>query len=147
MKKPSIWKLNSISNPFPFSFFFRRLGHIVIFILIFSQISFEPLSWIQSIFSSSDPISQSFPVIQVDSSGKGNASITVELPPGAGGIVPNLSIDHTTDASRGIVGESWDLSGWDWIQRSPGDKITFYFFRFFSEFPWGKFSINRKWII
>ncbi|MFB5649399.1 RHS repeat-associated core domain-containing protein [Leptospira wolffii] len=85
------------------------------------------MSWIKSIFSSSDadPISQPFPAIQVDSSGKGNAEIPIELPPGTGGIVPSLSLVHTTDASRGIVGEAWELSGWEWIQRSPGDKIAF----------------------
>ncbi|MCR1795529.1 RHS repeat-associated core domain-containing protein [Leptospira sp. id769339] len=103
----------------------KRAAKFLIFLIIFSQFSFEPLSWIQSVFSSSDPISQPFPVIQVDSSGKGNANISIELPPGAGGIIPNLSLVHTTDASRGIVGEAWDLSGWDWIQRNPGDKIVF----------------------
>lgn len=123
MKNLRIWNLNR--NLKPFSFPFSKLSQIVIFTLIFSQISFEPLSWIQSFFSSSDPISQSFPIIQVDSSGKGNANISIELPPGAGGIIPNISLVHTTDASRGIVGEAWDLSGWDWIQRDSGDKITF----------------------
>lgn len=105
----------------------KNVGKLILFLLIFSQISFEPLSWIKSIFSSSDadPISQPFPAIQVDSSGKGNADVSIELPLGAGGVVPSLSLVHTTDASRGIVGEAWELSGWDWIQRNPGDKITF----------------------
>ncbi|WP_165782582.1 hypothetical protein [Leptospira neocaledonica] len=127
MKNLNNLELNRIYKFFHFLFVYKKSGKFAILLLIFLQFSFEPLSWIQSFFSSSnaDPISQPFPAIQVDPSGKGNASVSIELPPGAGGIVPNLSIVHTTDASRGIVGEAWDLTGWDWIQRDPGDKITF----------------------
>ena len=54
----------------------------------------------------------------VGPSGAANYSIPIKLPPGVGGMVPNLSIDYNSQSnSDGFMGFGWSISGLSSIQR------------------------------
>jgi hypothetical protein len=55
----------------------------------------------------------------VNSSGAAVYSIPLELPPGAGGLVPHLSFDYASSTGDGIMGIGWAVSGLPAITHCP----------------------------
>lgn len=55
----------------------------------------------------------------VDDSGTANFQIPIAVPPGAGGIVPSLSLVYSSQALNGPLGVGWSLNGVSLITRCP----------------------------
>lgn len=69
-----------------------------------------------NLFSSNIPFP--IPGIQVDSFGKANSQIPIQLPPGRGGLIPNLSLVYNSaNQKQNMFGVGWGLSGIEYISR------------------------------
>ena len=55
----------------------------------------------------------------VDPLGQGGYSIPIDVPPGAGGLAPALSLDYSSGGGNGFWGVGWGVSGFSQIHRCP----------------------------
>ena len=55
--------------------------------------------------------------LDVTDQGTPSYHVPIAVPPGAGGLVPKLSVDYTASSGNGIVGYGWSLSGMSTIGR------------------------------
>ncbi len=58
----------------------------------------------------------------VNQQGGSNYSIPIVVPPGTGGMVPQLSLNYDSQGSSSMVGKGWSLSGLSSITRCPTSK-------------------------
>ncbi|MCB1193912.1 MAG: hypothetical protein KDK90_25985 [Leptospiraceae bacterium] len=70
-------------------------------------------------------LSQALPGIDVDASGNASGSIPIVVPPGSGGIVPELSVNYNSSSGFGLLGIGWDLSGIHTITRDSSYRISY----------------------
>ncbi|MBM9578372.1 type IV secretion protein Rhs, partial [Leptospira sp. 201903070] len=59
------------------------------------------------------------PKLSVDSFGKSSFSFPISVPPGAGDLVPKLSIRYSSSSSPGILGKGFSLEGLPSVQVNP----------------------------
>lgn len=60
----------------------------------------------------------------VTPSGKASYSVPIEVPPGPGGIVPELTLSYTSVQAMGIAGMGWSIGGFSSISRCPKTSGT-----------------------
>ncbi len=72
------------------------------------------LSFVLSVFSQS-----------VDQSGAFTYSVPIEVPPGTGGLTPQLSLSYNSNGGNGMCGVGWSLSGLSVITRDMSYPVTF----------------------
>ncbi|PJZ53960.1 hypothetical protein CH380_08160 [Leptospira adleri] len=103
-----------------------------IILLIFTSfflIQWLSLSSIASFFSSlisneESSIPLPLPDINVDHTGKASFSIPVEVPPGAGDLVPSISLSYQSgNPDSGFLGKGWSLSGFPKVSKNPSFGI------------------------
>ncbi|TGK15106.1 RHS repeat-associated core domain-containing protein [Leptospira stimsonii] len=64
------------------------------------------------------------PDISVDHTGKASFSIPVEVPPGAGDLVPSISLSYQSgNPDSGFLGKGWSLSGFPKVSKNPSFGI------------------------
>jgi RHS repeat-associated protein len=57
----------------------------------------------------------------VNQFGAATYNIPIEIPPGAGGLRPSLSLDYSSFGTNGLIGMGWSLSGLSAISRCPAN--------------------------
>lgn len=95
----------------------------LVFVILF-VLNFSFLQSIQSFFSLALPseessMPQAIPKLSVDSFGKSSFSFPISVPPGAGDIVPKLSVRYSSSSSNGILGKGFSLEGLPTVQVNP----------------------------
>ncbi|PJZ27874.1 RHS repeat-associated core domain-containing protein [Leptospira kmetyi] len=109
---------------------FRVLKIVFLIIAIGFVLNFSLLRSVRSAFSSflaavAGGIPQKLPTIQVNEDGSASTSVSIELPPGTKGIIPNLSLSYNSNSGNGIVGMGWSLNGIHTISRNPSYGIRY----------------------
>ncbi|TGK00144.1 type IV secretion protein Rhs [Leptospira langatensis] len=66
-----------------------------------------------------------FPEVNVDHTGKARFSLGIQVPPGAGDLVPNISIQYSGSTNQGILGKGWSLSGFSQVAKNPSLGIHY----------------------
>ncbi|MBM9499018.1 VCBS repeat-containing protein [Leptospira sp. 201903071] len=100
----------------------------VIFLSLFllNWISLRPVfSFFSSLISNEESsIPLPLPAINVDHTGKASFSIPIEAPPGAGDLVPSISLSYQSGSSdSGFLGKGWSLSGFPKVSKNPSFGI------------------------
>ncbi|PJZ29480.1 RHS repeat-associated core domain-containing protein [Leptospira kmetyi] len=103
------------------------------FILVFALLfvfNFSFISSIKSAFSFiasavAGGIPQELPIIRANPDGSASTSITIELPPGTRGVIPELSLAYSSNGGNGIAGMGWNLTGMPTIFRNPSFDIQY----------------------
>ncbi|TGL64638.1 RHS repeat-associated core domain-containing protein [Leptospira sarikeiensis] len=109
---------------------FRTGKYYVILILfsVFTLIAWNPLRPVYSFFASffgiGTEIPLPFPDISVNPSGKAGFSLSIQVPPGAGDLVPGIGIQYSGGYS-GILGKGWGLAGFPQISKNPNLGVHF----------------------
>lgn len=100
-------------------------GFSILFVLNFSIVGGVRnfFSAIASAFTTGIP--QKLPVIQTGSDGSASTSVSIDLPPGTKGIIPELSLSYNSNGGNGIVGMGWNLNGIHTISRNPSYGIGY----------------------
>jgi RHS repeat-associated protein len=60
----------------------------------------------------------------VGADGAARYSLAIELPGGAAGIQPELSVNYHSKGANGILGQGWSLGGYGMITRGPTNLVT-----------------------
>ena len=95
---------------------------ILIFCSAILLLAWNPLRPIYSFFSTlfglETEIPLPFPDISVNSYGKPGFSLSIQVPPGTGDVVPAINIQYSGSGS-GILGKGWSLGGFPQISKNP----------------------------
>ncbi|TGL59515.1 RHS repeat-associated core domain-containing protein [Leptospira sarikeiensis] len=84
------------------------------------------LNYFASVFTGGETsIPLPLPNVQVGISGKPAFSLNIQVPPGAGDIVPEIAINYTSGAGQSILGKGWNLSGFPRISKNPNLGVHF----------------------
>ncbi|MGJ4788954.1 FG-GAP-like repeat-containing protein [Leptospira koniambonensis] len=101
---------------------------IIIFCSAILLLAWNPLRPIYSFFSTlfglETEIPLPFPDISVNSYGKPGFSLSIQVPPGAGDVVPAINIQYS-GSSSGILGKGWSLGGFPQISKNPNLGVHF----------------------
>ncbi|MDO8898466.1 MAG: SpvB/TcaC N-terminal domain-containing protein, partial [Bacteroidales bacterium] len=46
-------------------------------------------------------------------------TINIDLPPGRGGLTPQLALQYNSQGETGVLGKGWGISGWSFVERTP----------------------------
>ncbi|WP_061236523.1 RHS repeat-associated core domain-containing protein [Leptospira santarosai] len=101
------------------------LGFSILFVLNFSFVNGVRnfFSSVASAFTSGIP--QKLPIIQANEDGSASTSVSIDLPPGTKGIIPELSLSYNSNGGNGIVGMGWSFNGIHTISRNPSYAIQY----------------------
>ncbi|EIE01556.1 RHS repeat-associated core domain-containing protein [Leptospira licerasiae] len=84
------------------------------------------LNYFTSVFSSGETsIPLPLPNIQIGITGKPSFSLSIQVPPGAGDLVPSITIDYTGGNTQSILGSGWNLGGFPRILKNPNLGVHF----------------------
>ncbi|PJZ25419.1 type IV secretion protein Rhs [Leptospira hartskeerlii] len=101
---------------------------ILIFCSAILLLAWNPLRPIYSFFSTffglETEIPLPFPDVSVNSYGKPGFSLSIQVPPGTGDIVPAINIQYSGSGS-GILGKGWSLGGFPQISKNPNLGVHF----------------------
>ncbi|PKA16554.1 RHS repeat-associated core domain-containing protein [Leptospira haakeii] len=101
---------------------------ILIFCSAILLLAWNPIRPIYSFFSTlfglETEIPLPFPDVSVNSYGKPGFSLSIQVPPGTGDIVPSVNIQYSGSGS-GILGKGWSLSGFPQISKNPNLGVHF----------------------
>lgn len=101
---------------------------IIIFCSAILLLAWNPIRPIYSFFSTlfglETEIPLPFPDISVNSYGKPGFSLSIQVPPGTGDIVPSINIQYSGSGS-GILGKGWSLGGFPQISKNPSLGVHF----------------------
>ncbi|MEM9227763.1 MAG: SpvB/TcaC N-terminal domain-containing protein, partial [Verrucomicrobiota bacterium] len=61
--------------------------------------------------------------IVVDNTGTATYTIPIDMPPGTGGMVPELSLQYSSSSGNGILGMGWSIGGLSAISRAPSTRL------------------------
>ncbi|WP_244283113.1 RHS repeat-associated core domain-containing protein [Leptospira neocaledonica] len=106
------------------SLMFRTGRYYVILILCSATLllAWNPLRPIYSFFSTffglETEIPLPFPEVSINSYGKPGFSLSIQVPPGAGDVIPAISLQYS-GAGSGILGKGWSLIGFPQISKNP----------------------------
>ncbi|TGM88433.1 RHS repeat-associated core domain-containing protein [Leptospira licerasiae] len=101
---------------------------ILIFCSAIFLLAWNPLRPIYSFFSTilglETEIPLPFPDVSVNSYGKPGFSLSIQVPPGTGDVVPSINIQYS-GSSSGILGKGWSLGGFSQISKNPNLGVHF----------------------
>ncbi|MEI7013248.1 hypothetical protein, partial [Leptospira licerasiae] len=101
---------------------------ILIFCSAILLLAWNPLRPIYSFFSTilglETEIPLPFPDVSVNSYGKPGFSLSIQVPPGTGDVVPSINIQYS-GSSSGILGKGWSLGGFSQISKNPNLGVHF----------------------
>ncbi|WP_139356881.1 hypothetical protein, partial [Leptospira alexanderi] len=103
----------------------RFIGIVFVGVSILFVFNFSLLEGIRNFFSLALPseetrIPQAMPKLNVDSFGKTSFSYPIAVPPGAGDVVPKLTIlYYSSPSDGGILGKGFSLEGIPVVQVNP----------------------------
>ncbi|TGK42275.1 RHS repeat-associated core domain-containing protein [Leptospira andrefontaineae] len=101
---------------------------IIIFCSAILLLAWNPLRPIYSFFSTlfglETEIPLPFPDVSVNSYGKPGFSLSIQVPPGTGDIVPAINIQYSGSGS-GVLGKGWSLGGFPQISKNPNLGVHF----------------------
>ncbi|EMJ97230.1 MULTISPECIES: RHS repeat-associated core domain-containing protein [unclassified Leptospira] len=101
---------------------------ILIFCSAILLLAWNPLRPIYSFFSTffglETEIPLPFPDVSVNSYGKPGFSLSIQVPPGTGDLVPSIDIQYSGSGS-GILGKGWTLVGFSQISKNPNLGVHF----------------------
>lgn len=60
--------------------------------------------------------------IDINDAGVANFQIPIQVPPGIGGMTPNISVYYSSSSVNGPLGTGWSIQGLSTIARCPGDR-------------------------
>ncbi len=75
----------------------------------------------QTVFNTALPVGTLPGSIDVSPTGAATYSISIALPPGTAGVMPNLSIVYNSQSGDGMLGHGWTIGGFSAISRVPAD--------------------------
>jgi hypothetical protein len=55
--------------------------------------------------------------LSVSPGGAAVYSIGIDLPPGRGGLTPQLALQYNSQGETGVLGKGWGISGWSFVER------------------------------
>ncbi|WP_210410028.1 RHS repeat-associated core domain-containing protein [Leptospira langatensis] len=108
----------------------RILSFSVILLSSFLLIAWNPLKPILNYFAAAftggeTSIPLPLPNVQVGITGKPAFSLNIQPPPGAGDMVPSITIDYISGGSQSILGRGWNLSGFPKVLKNPSLGVHF----------------------
>ncbi|EMK01241.1 RHS repeat-associated core domain-containing protein [Leptospira sp. B5-022] len=110
----------------------NKKNSVTLFVLIasFFFIAWNPLrpilNYFASVFSGGETsIPLPLPNIQIGITGKPSFSLNIQVPPGAGDLVPSITIDYTASGTQSILGSGWNLGGFPRILKNPNLGVHF----------------------
>ncbi|MCG6167536.1 RHS repeat-associated core domain-containing protein [Leptospira sanjuanensis] len=109
---------------------FRIVRTLIFGISILFILNFSFVGGVRNFFSAvasafTTGIPQKLPVIQANEDGSASTSVSIELPPGTKGVIPDLSLSYNSNGGNGIVGMGWSLNGIHTISRNPSYGIQY----------------------
>ncbi|TGK07513.1 type IV secretion protein Rhs [Leptospira semungkisensis] len=107
----------------------RILSFSVIILSSFLLLAWNPLKPILNYFAAAftggeTSIPLPLPNVQIGVSGKPSFSLSIQAPPGAGDMVPSITIDYS-NGNQSIVGKGWGLGGFPRILKNPNLGVHF----------------------
>ncbi len=55
--------------------------------------------------------------LSVSPTGAGVYTINIDLPPGRGGLTPQLALQYNSQGETGVLGKGWGIVGWSFVER------------------------------
>lgn len=103
---------------------------IIVLVSTFFFIAWNPLrpilNYFASVFSGGETsIPLPLPNIQIGITGKPSFSLSIQVPPGAGDLVPSITIDYTASGTQSILGNGWNLGGFPRVLKNPNLGVHF----------------------
>ncbi|WP_246839182.1 RHS repeat-associated core domain-containing protein [Leptospira wolffii] len=95
----------------------RKIKYSILLVVLCSGffMAWNPLrpvfAFLANAFGIGTSIPLPFPEMNVDFTGKPRFSLSVQTPPGAGDMVPQIAIQYVSGFGTGILGKGWTLSG------------------------------------
>ncbi len=106
-----------------------KFSIVLVLICVSFLLAWNPLrpvfAFIANVFGIGTSIPLSFPEVNVDYTGKPKFSLSIQVPPGAGDAVPNVSLNYVGGFGNGILGKGWALGGLAQISKNPNLGIHF----------------------
>ncbi|TGK05087.1 type IV secretion protein Rhs [Leptospira semungkisensis] len=109
-----------------------RSGKYYVILILFSALfvlggnPLKPVfTFLANLFGIQTEIPLPFADVNVDHTGKARFSLAIQVPPGAGDLVPNISLQYSGTTNQGILGKGWSLSGFSQVAKNPSLGIHY----------------------